>query len=113
MIIHTRTQEEYDALMQIMASLQIKWRTREAINRYTSYETDTCINIEDGCLLYARLDFYKGSREYGKQKIISFPDFLRMLRSWVSSPLTSLPAPQAEEKNLNRAVIEILKEMDQ
>lgn len=77
-VVHTKTQEEYDRLMQILEDKGYKWVIKgkpTELNIWAVHKENTCIRLENKGLGYARKGFYEEHKdEYGE--IISFGEYI-------------------------------------
>jgi len=76
--VHTKTQAEYDELMDILDKKWAKWRSKEsnkAYDAWKTYENNTCIEIDDLNLIsFADIEYYTEQR----YTILSLNDYKAM-----------------------------------
>ena len=84
--VHTKTQEEYNELLDILDKKGGKWCNGNIINRDGIfkhwYQEKTCVNIDDITSLYVWLDDYKKMNdipvcEFKRWEIVEIRDNLR------------------------------------
>ena len=72
-IYRTRTQEEYDWLMDELEEAGCEWSSGylpTEVNYWRRYFTETCINFNDDGIIFANFDFYKNKSDYKDYEII-------------------------------------------
>lgn len=81
-VYRTRTQEEYDWLMEKLEEVGFMWASgslptapRQADN-WERYSTKTCINCENERIVFADFDFYKNESDYKDYKFIEVSDLM-------------------------------------
>ena len=77
-VVHTKTKEEYNELMDILEKKWAKWRSKESNKAYDAwkvYENNTCIEIDDLNLIsFADIEYYTEQR----YTILSLNDYKKM-----------------------------------
>ena len=78
-VYRTRTQEEYDWLMEKLEKDGFEWSSGylpTEVNYWRRYFTETCIDVNDGRIVFADFDFYKNKLEYIDYKFIEVSDLM-------------------------------------
>lgn len=96
-IYRTRTQEEYDWLIEQLEDADCWWRdgkkpTEVAIFRI--YKSNTCVEVSDKTLGYADFDFYKNESGYEDYEFIEVSDIIYPYKDTAGKPKLSLVPPQ-------------------
>lgn len=96
-IYRTRTQEEYNWLIEQLEDADCWWRdgknpTEVAIFRI--YKSNTCVEVSDKTLGYANFDFYKNESDYEDYKFIEVSDLMHPYKDTAGKPKLSLVPPQ-------------------
>ena len=78
-VYRTKTQEEYDWLMEKLEEAGCVWTTGRKpteLDTFHIYKSDTCIFLEDKKLIYAGFDFYKNESEYKDYEFIEVSELM-------------------------------------
>ncbi len=78
-VYRTKTQEEYDWLMEKLEEAGCVWTTGRKpteLDTFHIYKSDTCIFVEDKKLIYAGFDFYKNESDYKDYEFIEVSDLM-------------------------------------
>lgn len=79
-IYRTRTQEEYNWLMEQLQEAGFKWDDGESptkFNDWPEYSTETCIRLENKIIRYADFYFYTNDSEYKDYEFIEVSELMR------------------------------------
>ena len=79
-IYRTRTQEEYNWLMEQLQEAGFKWddgMLPTKFNDWPEYSTETCIRLENKIIRYADFYFYTNDSEYKDYEFIEVSDLMR------------------------------------
>ena len=79
-IYHTRTQEEYNWLMEQLQEAGFKWddgMLPTKFNDWPEYSTETCIRLENKIIRYADFYFYTNDSEYKDYEFIEVSELMR------------------------------------
>ena len=75
-VIHTKTQEQFNTVLELFENKNWTWATGEdplqGTERWTNYRKQTCISLDNDELMFSGLDYYKGKG----YEIISFEEFM-------------------------------------
>lgn len=99
-IYHTRTQEEYDWLMEKLEAGGFKWDggiSPERVDNWKEYLSETCIRLDDQKITYANFDFYnnKSYSDYKGYEFIEVSDLMgQPYKDTKGKPKLSLVPPQ-------------------
>lgn len=97
-IYRTRTQEEYDWLMEKLEADEVSWFTGSLPTKlkvWRNYLSKTCINLDGKKLSYASFDFYNGNPDYyDDYKFIEVSDIMPKYKDTSGKPKLSLVPPQ-------------------
>ncbi len=81
-VYRTRTQEEYDWLMEKLEKDGFEWSSGnlptapEVADNWIEYLSETCIDVNDGRIVFADFDFYKNKLEYIDYEFIEVSDLM-------------------------------------
>ena len=81
-IYHTKTQEEYDWLMEKLEEAGLMWAggssptAPKQADNWRRYSTETCVNCEDERIVFGDFDFYKNESDYKDREIIEVSDLM-------------------------------------
>ncbi|MGE9896630.1 hypothetical protein ACQQ97_07060 [Anaerovoracaceae bacterium SGI.195] len=78
-VYRTRTQEEYDWLMEQLEKAECLWSSEDSIKDYEAFSTflsETCIRMEKKALKSSGLDYYKTVEEYSDYEFIEVSDLM-------------------------------------
>lgn len=79
-IYRTRTQKEYDWLMDKLEEAGCKWvegsLPTEEVKYWRRYSSRTCIELSDKTLVYTYFGFYKNEPDYKDYEIIEVLDIM-------------------------------------
>ena len=81
-IYHTKTQEEYDWLMEKLEEAGLMWAggssptAPKQADNWRRYSTETCVNCEDERIVFADFDFYKNESDYKDYEFIEVSDIM-------------------------------------
>lgn len=100
-IYRTRTQEEYDWLMDKLEEDGFMWANgyfptapKEG-NNWREYFSETCIRIDDERIVFADFDFYKNDSEHKDYEFIEVSDLMgQPYKDTKGKPKLSLVPPQ-------------------
>ena len=82
-IYHTKTQEEYDWLMEKLEEAGLMWAggssptAPKQADNWRRYSTETCVNCEDERIVFADFDFYKNESDYKDYEFIEVSDLMK------------------------------------
>lgn len=79
-IYRTKTQEEYDWLMEKLEAVGCKWaygNLPTEVNSWGRYSTETCINLEDETITFEAFVFFKSDSEYKDYDFIEVSDLMK------------------------------------
>jgi|GEM_PF-7134345 len=80
LIINCKTEEEAIDLFRIFSDNNIKWHSSSIIDKQNTYwqshKENTCYCIENGCISYGALVYFKHCEYYHYSKILSYSDIL-------------------------------------
>lgn len=81
-IYRTRTQEEYDWLMEKLEEAGCKWvfgglpTAPKEVGSWKEYLSETCIRLDDQMITYANFNFYKNASDYKDYEFIEVSDLM-------------------------------------
>lgn len=96
-IYHTRTEEEYNWLMQQLEKDDCCWcngKSAKSGKFYYRYLSDTHIWVEDKTITYGNYCYYKNSSQYRDHEFIEVSDIMPSCKDTKCKPKTSLVPPQ-------------------
>lgn len=96
-IYRTRTQEEYDWLIERLKEAVCKWNTGSKpteLDIFHTYKSDTCIFVEDKKITYADSDFCKNESDYKDYEFIEVSDLMHPYKDTSGKHKLSLVPPQ-------------------
>ena len=96
-IYRTRTQDEYDWLMEKCEKADCKWANKKLPtedNQWRQYFTETCIDIKDKAMTFADFYFYKNESDYKDYEFIEVSDIMHPYKDTAGKPKLSLVPPQ-------------------
>ena len=96
-IYRTRTQEEYDWLMEKCEEAGCKWANEKLPtedNQWRRYFTETCIDIKDEEMTFADFDYYNGNPDYKDYEFIFVSDLMHQYKDTAGKPKLSQVPPQ-------------------
>lgn len=96
-IYRTRTQEEYDWLMEKLEADGLRWVTGclpTKSNIWRRYFTETCISLKYKMITFAGFDFYKNDPSYKDYEFIEVSDLMHTYKDTKGKPKPSLVPPQ-------------------
>ena len=96
-IYHTRTQEEYDWLMEQLEDADCCWGNGELATKGNYYYMclyATCIRVNDKTITADGIDFYKDNSKYKDYEFIEVSDIMHPYKDTDGKPKLSLVPPQ-------------------
>lgn len=96
-IYHTRTEEEYNWLMQQLEKDDCCWcngKSAKSGKFYYRYLSDTYIWVEDKTITYGDYCYYKNSPQYRDHEFIEVSDIMPSCKDTKGKPKLSLVPPQ-------------------
>ena len=97
-IYHTRTQEEYDWLMDKLDEAGCEWSGKSFANKTPNFfslcEDMTCVKVEKKLYEHATYDHYKNDLQYDTYQFIEVSDIMHPYKDTAGKPKLSLVPPQ-------------------
>lgn len=97
-IYRTRTQKEYDWIIEKLEEAGCKWiegsLPTEEGNYWRRYFSRTCIELIDKTLGYGNFDFYKNESDYEDYEFIEASDIMHPYKDTAGKPKLSFVPPQ-------------------
>ena len=97
-IYHTRTQEQYDWLMEQLEDADCCWSNGKSATQgkfHYVYSLDTVIWVNNKTIMYGNYGFYKNNQqEYGAYELIEVSDLMNPYKDTAGKPKLSLVPPQ-------------------
>lgn len=104
-IYRTRTQEEYDWLMEKLEEAECMWAggsfptSPKQADNWERYSTETCIDCEKERITFADFDFYKNESDYKDHELIEVSDLMESEKKTITNePIEQVDKPQKIKK---------------